>query len=123
MKEEYVPSKYIEKYMSYLEYERKLSKNTIKSYLNDLKDFDMYFKGEILNVSYDDINTLALPVLRHRIKTNFEAITERITTDNVIDSIIKELNNKPSNLDKKEENNDDNIIEPKETKKKGLFGR
>ena len=75
------------------------------------------------NVSYDDFNTLALPVLRHRIKTNFEAITERITTDNVIDSIIKELNNKPSNLDKKEENNDDNIIEPKETKKKGLFGR
>lgn len=55
MKDVYVPSKYIEKYMSYLEYERKLSKNTIKSYLNDLKDFDMYFKGEILNVSYDDI--------------------------------------------------------------------
>ena len=36
MKEEYVPSKYVEKYMAYLEYERKLSLNTIKSYVNDL---------------------------------------------------------------------------------------
>lgn len=55
MKEEYVPSKYIDKYMAYLEYERKLSNNTLKSYLNDLKDFDIYFKGELLNLSYDDI--------------------------------------------------------------------
>ena len=55
MKEEYVPSKYINKYMTYLEYERKLTTNTIKSYTNDLKDFDKYFKGELLNLSYDDI--------------------------------------------------------------------
>lgn len=55
MKEVYVPSKYIDKYLAYLEYERKLSNNTLKSYLNDLKDFDLYFKGEILNLSYDDI--------------------------------------------------------------------
>ena len=55
MKEEYIPSKFIEKYMSYLEYERKLSNNTIKSYLNDLKDFDMYFNGDLLNLSYDNI--------------------------------------------------------------------
>lgn len=43
------------------------------------------------NVSYDDINTLALPILRHRIKLNFQAITEHITTDDVIKGIIKEL--------------------------------
>ena len=49
MKEEYVPSKYVEKYMAYLEYERKLSLNTIKSYLNDLKDFETYFKGNLIN--------------------------------------------------------------------------
>ncbi len=55
MNEVYVPSKFIDKYMAYLEYERKLSTNTIKSYFNDLKDFDMYFKGELVNLSYDDI--------------------------------------------------------------------
>ena len=55
MKEEYIPSTYINKYMEYLEYERKLSSNTLKSYLNDLKDFDMYFKGNLLNLKYDDI--------------------------------------------------------------------
>ena len=46
------------------------------------------------NVSYEDLNVLALPVLRHRIKPNFEAITERVTTDDIINGIIKELNNK-----------------------------
>lgn len=43
------------------------------------------------NVSYNDINALAAPVLRHRVKANFEAITERITTDDIIAEIIKEL--------------------------------
>ena len=43
------------------------------------------------NVSYDDINTLAYPILRHRIKLNFQAITEHITQDQVISGIIKEL--------------------------------
>ena len=43
------------------------------------------------NVSYDDINTLAYPILRHRIKLNFQAITEHITQDQVISEIIKEL--------------------------------
>ncbi len=46
------------------------------------------------NVSYDDINRLAYPVLRHRIKLNFEAVTGRVTTDQVITEIIKELNPK-----------------------------
>ncbi len=44
------------------------------------------------NVSYDDINTLAYPVLRHRIKLNFEAVTGKVTTDKVIADIIAELN-------------------------------
>ncbi len=55
MIESYVPSEYINKYLNYLEYERKLSDNTIKSYLNDLKDFDIYFKGDLLSLSYDDL--------------------------------------------------------------------
>lgn len=43
------------------------------------------------NVSYKDIKELALPVLRHRIKANFEAISNGITTDKIIESIINEL--------------------------------
>ncbi len=43
------------------------------------------------NVSYGDINSLARPVLRHRVKANFEAITEHVTTDDIIGEVIKEL--------------------------------
>ena len=46
------------------------------------------------NVSYDDINALAYPVLRHRIKASFEAITERVTNDQIIGLLIDELNGK-----------------------------
>ena len=50
------------------------------------------------NVSYEDINTLAYPVLRHRIKLNFEAVTGKVTADQVIEGIIKELNPKQSGV-------------------------
>ncbi len=43
------------------------------------------------NVSYGDINSLAYPVLRHRMKMNFEAIAERVSPDAVIKMIIAEL--------------------------------
>lgn len=43
------------------------------------------------NVSYEDIASLAYPVLRHRIKLNFEAISERIDADEVIRLILAEL--------------------------------
>ena len=46
------------------------------------------------NVSYSDLNTLAYPVLRHRIKLNFEAITERVSADDVVTMILDELNGK-----------------------------
>jgi len=46
------------------------------------------------NVSYGDLHTLAYPVLRHRIKINFEAVTDRVTPDDVITEIIKELSKK-----------------------------
>ena len=42
------------------------------------------------NVSYDDIKTLAYPVLRHRIKLNYNAITDKLTVDDVISKIIAE---------------------------------
>ncbi|MDZ4688307.1 MAG: MoxR family ATPase [Planctomycetaceae bacterium] len=41
------------------------------------------------HVSTDDIQALAAPVLRHRIVTNFSAESEGITTDRVIDELIK----------------------------------
>lgn len=44
------------------------------------------------NVSYDDINTLAYPVLRHRIKPSFTAITEKLSADEIITRLISELN-------------------------------
>ena len=42
-------------------------------------------------VSYEDLHELAYPVLRHRMKLNFEAIAERISPDEVIGLIIEEL--------------------------------
>ena len=43
------------------------------------------------NVAYNDINELAYPVLRHRIKMNFEAIAERVAPDNAIEKILEEI--------------------------------
>lgn len=48
------------------------------------------------NVSFEDINVMALPVLRHRIKLNFEAVTSLKTPDDVITEIIREMNTKPN---------------------------
>ncbi len=42
------------------------------------------------NVSYEDINALATPVLRHRIKINYNAVNERLRADDVIAMLIKE---------------------------------
>ena len=46
------------------------------------------------NVAYSDINELAYPVLRHRMKMNFEAIAGRVSADDVIRMIIDELGKK-----------------------------
>ena len=42
------------------------------------------------NVSYADIEALARPVLRHRIKINYNAVNEHLTVDEVIDLLVKE---------------------------------
>ena len=41
------------------------------------------------HVSFDDIRAMAHPVLRHRILTNFRAESEGVTTDALIDELIK----------------------------------
>ena len=42
-------------------------------------------------VSVEDIQAVALPVLRHRVITNFSAESEGITSDTVIRKLIEDL--------------------------------
>ena len=49
------------------------------------------------NVSFSDIEELALPVLRHRLKLNFEAVAERISADDVVSMIVDEVKKNPNN--------------------------
>ena len=43
------------------------------------------------SVAIDDIRKVAVPVLRHRLSTNFQAQAEGMTTEDVIGRLIKEL--------------------------------
>lgn len=46
--------------------------------------------GGNYNVSYEDIDALACPVLRHRIKINYTAVNDKLGVDDVIALLIKE---------------------------------
>ncbi|MDE7305871.1 MAG: MoxR family ATPase [Clostridia bacterium] len=46
------------------------------------------------NVSYSDIEALARPVLRHRIKTNYNAVNDKLNVDDVIGQLIEETKKK-----------------------------
>jgi MoxR-like ATPase len=41
------------------------------------------------HVTFEDVRSLAHPVLRHRILTNFHAESERVTTDHIIDLLLE----------------------------------
>ena len=41
------------------------------------------------NVSYEDIEALAYPILRHRIKINYTAVNDRLTVDDVPSILAK----------------------------------
>jgi len=41
------------------------------------------------NVSFDDIKALAKPVLRHRVLTNFHAQSEKVTSDQIIEKLLR----------------------------------
>ena len=41
------------------------------------------------HVSFDDIRSMAHPVLRHRILTNFRAESEGVTTDQIVDELLQ----------------------------------
>lgn len=99
MNGEYTPNQFIEKYINYLQYERALSDNTLSSYNYDLKRFDIFFKGDVLKVTYDDIqrylesvNDLSARSLAHHITVltsfyNF-LIDEKIIDKNPCENII-----------------------------------
>ena len=42
------------------------------------------------NVAFDDVKAVALPALRHRLILNFEALTDNMTTDDIIERLLKE---------------------------------
>ena len=54
-----------------------------------------FLKSYGFNVAFSDIEELAYPVLRHRIKLNFEAIAERVSADDVIKLIVEEVSKNP----------------------------
>jgi MoxR-like ATPase len=54
------------------------------------------------HVQCEDIQTLAYPVLRHRILTNFTAASEGVTTDMVIDKLLKETPSREGELTRDE---------------------
>lgn len=43
------------------------------------------------NVSFDDVDAVALPALRHRVMAGFEAVSEGINVDDVLKELIKGL--------------------------------
>jgi MoxR-like ATPase len=43
------------------------------------------------NVSFDDLESVALPALRHRLILNFEAEAEGVTTDHILAQILREV--------------------------------
>jgi len=49
--------------------------------------------GGRYNVSYEDIDALAYPVLRHRIKLGYEALADRMTSDDVIGELLRAMKN------------------------------
>lgn len=44
-----------------------------------------------ISVSVDDIRKIAVPVLRHRISTNFQAQAEGMTNDDLVQRLVKEI--------------------------------
>ena len=43
------------------------------------------------SVAIEDIQKVTIPVLRHRVSTNFQAQAEGLTTEDVIDRLVEEI--------------------------------
>ena len=80
---------YITSYLQYLEYEKKLSKNTIKAYNNDLNKL-LEFKNNLLRINNKDIkefikksNNLSTKTLAHRL-TVINSFYNYLLSENII---------------------------------------
>ena len=80
---------YITSYLQYLEYEKKLSKNTIKAYDNDLNKL-LEFKNNLLSINNKDIkefikksNNLSTKTLAHRL-TVINSFYNYLLNENII---------------------------------------
>ncbi|MBP0969694.1 MAG: MoxR family ATPase [Oscillospiraceae bacterium] len=67
------------------------------------------------NVSFDDIDALAYPIFRHRVKPSFLAITEKVDADTLVYMLLEEINGRNLSDDPKE------VVVPKKRRKR-LFG-
>jgi MoxR-like ATPase len=50
------------------------------------------------NVSFEDVQAVAMPALRHRLILNFEAEAEGITTDHIITQVLSEVPRNPETV-------------------------
>ena len=50
------------------------------------------------HVSFEDVRALARPVLRHRLLTNFHAKAEKVTTDQIVDELVRAVGMPKSGL-------------------------
>ena len=75
------------------------------------------------NVSYNDVNALAYPVLRHRMKLTFEAVAERVSADEIVTMIIDELAERCGIGEEKKVEKVAAAEAEATTKKHGLFGK
>jgi len=99
-------SEYIVKYVSRLVRATRPKDETAPQFVKDLVDWGagpragqfLINGGKALaamdgrfSVAIDDVKKIAIPVLRHRLSTNFQAQAEGMTTEDVIERLLKEV--------------------------------
>jgi MoxR-like ATPase len=99
-------SEYIVKYVARLVRATRPKDDTAPQFVKDLVDWgagpragqNLINGGKALaamdgrfSVAIDDIKRIAVPVLRHRLSTNFQAQAEGMTTEDVIQRLMKEI--------------------------------
>jgi MoxR-like ATPase len=99
-------SEYIIKYVSRIVRATRPKDETAPQFVKDLVDWGagpragqfLLNGGKALaamdgrfSVAIDDIKKIAVPVLRHRLSTNFQAQAEGMTTEDVIQRLLKEI--------------------------------
>jgi MoxR-like ATPase len=99
-------SEYIIKYVSRLVRSTRPKSDTAPDFVRELVDWGagpragqfLIHGGKALaamdgrfSVAIDDIRRIAVPVLRHRVATNFQAQAEGMTTEDVIERLLREI--------------------------------